>query len=437
MPKRAVVLAGGGSRGPYQVGVWQALRELDIPFQIVTGTSVGALNGALMAQGDFAQAKEMWESLAQSDVIAAFSSADPSGLVGKGRYFGDFIKQLLEQGGLDVSPLEATLRRAVDEQALRASPVEYGLVTAKLPAFKAVQLTKSEIPEGELVDYMLASATYFPFFPRKEIGGDRYVDGAFSDNLPIELALRCGAEEIVAVDLHSIGRLHRPGGGVPITYIHCHWDLGQVLAFDKAFARRNLRLGYLDGLRAYHRLEGCAYAFSPGESGKNARALAGALSFMRYEMGVWPFGQQEKLPALLNPPRPHERWFAKGGESPTLGRAVATAAEIAGELLELPPEPVYAFRDFNALLAATAEYLRRPRGEQASPNPFESPGRLKTRLALQAVYDLLVSAEKSGSPPETLWALAALTPKEFVAANYLYALELLARESEWGPAARL
>ena len=51
--KTALVLAGGGSRGAYQIGVWQALREMDIPIHIVTGTSVGALNGALIAQNSF------------------------------------------------------------------------------------------------------------------------------------------------------------------------------------------------------------------------------------------------------------------------------------------------------------------------------------------------------------------------------------------------
>ena len=53
MSKTAVVLAGGGSRGAYQIGVWKALRELGIEYQLVTGTSVGALNGVLMVQGDF------------------------------------------------------------------------------------------------------------------------------------------------------------------------------------------------------------------------------------------------------------------------------------------------------------------------------------------------------------------------------------------------
>ena len=47
--KRAIVLAGGGAKGSYHFGFWKAIRELGIDFQIVTGSSVGALNGAMMA----------------------------------------------------------------------------------------------------------------------------------------------------------------------------------------------------------------------------------------------------------------------------------------------------------------------------------------------------------------------------------------------------
>ena len=43
---RAVVLSGGGSKGAYEIGVWKALRKLHISYDIVTGTSVGALNAA-------------------------------------------------------------------------------------------------------------------------------------------------------------------------------------------------------------------------------------------------------------------------------------------------------------------------------------------------------------------------------------------------------
>ena len=49
--KRAIDLAGGGAKGSYHFGFWKAIRELEIDFQIVTGSSVGALNGAMMASG--------------------------------------------------------------------------------------------------------------------------------------------------------------------------------------------------------------------------------------------------------------------------------------------------------------------------------------------------------------------------------------------------
>ena len=48
-PVKALVLAGGGARGSYQVGVWRALTELGWRPQIITGTSVGSLNGAMFA----------------------------------------------------------------------------------------------------------------------------------------------------------------------------------------------------------------------------------------------------------------------------------------------------------------------------------------------------------------------------------------------------
>ena len=48
--KQAIALAGGGTKGAYQVGAWKAMRELGIPFDIVTGTSIGSVTAALMVQ---------------------------------------------------------------------------------------------------------------------------------------------------------------------------------------------------------------------------------------------------------------------------------------------------------------------------------------------------------------------------------------------------
>ena len=58
--KRAIVLSGGGSKGAYQIGVWKALRKLNISYDIVTGTSVGALNSILLVQKSYLKALWLW-----------------------------------------------------------------------------------------------------------------------------------------------------------------------------------------------------------------------------------------------------------------------------------------------------------------------------------------------------------------------------------------
>lgn len=69
MEKTAVVLAGGGSRGAYQIGVWKAMRELHIDYQLVAGTSVGALNGALMVQQEYDKALQVWENISSQEIV--------------------------------------------------------------------------------------------------------------------------------------------------------------------------------------------------------------------------------------------------------------------------------------------------------------------------------------------------------------------------------
>lgn len=70
MKKTALVLGGGGSKGAYEMGVWKALVEMDIPFQIVCGTSIGAINGAMVAQGSYVDAQKLWDTVETNQVFA-------------------------------------------------------------------------------------------------------------------------------------------------------------------------------------------------------------------------------------------------------------------------------------------------------------------------------------------------------------------------------
>ena len=67
--KMAIVLGGGGSKGAYQIGAWRALKELGIKYDIITGTSIGAFNGAMMVQGDFEKALALWREIDIDKVI--------------------------------------------------------------------------------------------------------------------------------------------------------------------------------------------------------------------------------------------------------------------------------------------------------------------------------------------------------------------------------
>ena len=68
-PVRALVLAGGGAKGSYQIGVWRALQELNWHPAIITGASVGTLNGCMFAMGKDKEAEELWRSLEIHDVL--------------------------------------------------------------------------------------------------------------------------------------------------------------------------------------------------------------------------------------------------------------------------------------------------------------------------------------------------------------------------------
>ena len=99
--KKALVLAGGGTRGAYQVGALRALRELGRDdWSIVCGTSVGALNGALIVQNDDAAMAEMWHGLKQEDIIKGAFSTDLSleTIVNERNLIASFFKKYVFEG---------------------------------------------------------------------------------------------------------------------------------------------------------------------------------------------------------------------------------------------------------------------------------------------------------------------------------------------------
>ena len=258
-PRKALVLAGGGARGSYQVGVWRALTELGWNPQIITGTSVGSLNGAMFALDLYETARDMWTSIRSQDVMEL--PEETRNLT----ELHQFLRDVVRAGGMDVTPLEEIVERVLDEDALRASPIRFGLVTVEKRGLKPRELPLEEIPKGKVKDYLLASAACFPALRAKQIDGVQFLDGGYRDNMPTGLAQKMGAEELVCVDLEGVGITLPNRTGLPTTMVRSYWELGDILHFDPDTARRNIELGYYDTLRAFERLRGCAYAVAKTE----------------------------------------------------------------------------------------------------------------------------------------------------------------------------
>ena len=196
-PCKALVLAGGGARGSYQVGVWKALMELDWHPQIITGTSVGSLNGAMFVLDLYEVARDMWLTIRSKDVMELpEENADLSAL-------HSFLRSVVKAGGMDVSPLEEIVERVLDEDALRRANIRFGLVTVEQRGLKPRELTLDEIPQGRVKDYLMASAACFPALRARDIDGVKFLDGGYSDNMPTGLAKKMGADELVCVDLEG------------------------------------------------------------------------------------------------------------------------------------------------------------------------------------------------------------------------------------------
>ena len=114
----ALVLGGGGAKGAYEIGAIAALEELGIRAGSVYGTSVGALNAAMYAQGDMQAAEALWESLQLKDVISAENASiadDVENLFDHPEKLLEFITRYAQQKGVDISPLVSIMQRTVRE----------------------------------------------------------------------------------------------------------------------------------------------------------------------------------------------------------------------------------------------------------------------------------------------------------------------------------
>lgn len=429
----AVVLGGGGLRGAYQLGVWRALRELGIGYDLVVGTSIGALNGALMAQGSYKEAEELWQGISYERIFAGERHPEIEKIDSRFGMIEHTIREILWAGGLDVSPLRALIEEHLDEERLRASPVGFGLVTAQLshklkdgtrkglPKLSIQELMLNDIPGGQLSAYLLASAACYPVFGPLMIGDCYYIDGGYCDDLPIGLALRANPDELLVVDLEAIGaRRHRLTEGVRVRILRCKWELGPLFCFDRGTIHRNIQLGYLDCLKAYDMYEGSAYTFEKGEQSKAYERVKAQkrISLDRRKLKALAGRIEQELGS-----RAKRRSLRLVGEPPLSAEALLCClAETAGRIFGLPADRVYRFEEFDARLLEAYHALLYPAATESSP--LGRLGELIGRLDRRVLTVLLTRLYLNGEIREQIDEIAALVPAAMGAALYLATLEM-------------
>ncbi|MEJ2857215.1 MULTISPECIES: patatin-like phospholipase family protein [unclassified Saccharothrix] len=209
------VLGGGGSLGAGQVGMLRALAEHDVVPDLVVGTSVGSVNGALLAldpANAFTRLAEIWHHMTRARVF-------PGGLLAQARTLRQHKTHLFPNTGL-AEVLKFGLGGAADFAELT---LPFGAVAVDCVTGTALTLT-----EGDLVSAVLASAAIPGIYPAVHREGRVLYDGGVLANVPIRQALAMGARSLVVLDCAFPGHLPT----VPAT-------LAETLLFWATLGMRN------------------------------------------------------------------------------------------------------------------------------------------------------------------------------------------------------
>lgn len=272
--KCGLVLGGGGAKGAYHVGVVKALIESGYEFDGFVGTSIGAINAAMLAQGDFYKALELWTKISPEHIFTKedqpiMQLADLKALE-LNTDFIDKLKEVLSRvidgKGVSTEKMADFLNVYIDEDKIRASGKDFGLVTFSRSERKPYELMLEDIPQGKLVDYIMASAS-FPGFSAVTIDGNKYLDGGFYDNCPVDLLNKLGYDEIIAIRIGFFpgimpSKLEKMKN-VKLIDLKEGTGLSTIMLFTPEAVAANIELGYYDGLRFAGNLWGKYYYIRP------------------------------------------------------------------------------------------------------------------------------------------------------------------------------
>lgn len=203
----ALVLSGGGAKGAWEAGAAMALIEAGLPIKLVAGSSAGALNAAMLADGRLDRLQAHWRSVTRDQVYTL-----RPGVLFAGLLPGWLTLLTLDAAGslFDPAPLRGLITGAVDLERVRASPVRLLVVATDL-AKREARLFDNETVT---VDALMAASAVPGAFPPVDVDGALLVDGGLTARAPVLEALAAGPPVARALVLLSYAAEER---GTPPT----------------------------------------------------------------------------------------------------------------------------------------------------------------------------------------------------------------------------
>ena len=193
--KTAFVLGGGGIWGSAEVGMIRALDEAGFEPDLILGTSIGALNGAVIADRPGSEGVELltgfWQEVSGADLF-------DTGFLERARRVAT-LKPAIH----DTSELRAIIEHAIPPER------EFGDLETPFQCVAASIEHSAEhwFTDGPLVEALLASSAVPALFPPVEIDGEHFYDGGLVDSVPLGRAVELGADVVFVL---QVGRLESP-----------------------------------------------------------------------------------------------------------------------------------------------------------------------------------------------------------------------------------
>lgn len=176
-------------------------------------------------------------------------------------YASTEAKKVIANKGIETTKLRRILDTYIDEDKIRASEMDFGLVTVEFDGLKPVpvEIFKEDIPKGKIKDYIMASAN-LPVFKSEDIDGKFFIDGGFYDNCPLRLLESKGYDDLIAVRVSPNRKLREPiKEDTKFIEIKPSEPLGRGLIFSNDTIRRNMLRGYFDRIKKIEGLKGNKY----------------------------------------------------------------------------------------------------------------------------------------------------------------------------------